>query len=552
MSGRRRGAALMLGVLAHGTESAAQESRPLRMVQLDTDSSGDLTETITPGTTAPNDADVTETIGTPSAETPPAPTTEASQPAASDPRIVFGGYVRESLELNYGELAREGGDAPAPALWRDIFTSHTQLVLRASYLQPRHFEATISGVLGYTVHVAQGAPQYSVGVVDLVRGEVDPELREAYLGFFWPGVDLRIGQQRVAWGKADFQSPNDVINARDLRDPFLNETELRYLPTPVMRASATAGAVTFEAVGSPFFVPDRYDVYGSNWSVLQEGRSPPTYRAFVGNVGTLVDSSVEREFATLWRQTERPKDNGKGISAGARISASLSGTDLDAYYQYGFDSLPFVQLDSRFTGYLNDTYGDPTLTPTTYSEKFTPLLQLVDEGVVPISSRYLRRHHVGFDVATTFGSFALRVDAAYQTQRVFYFQQDLTSFASPTLLGVLSLEYQTGSLDDVILVEFMGAHLVDKPPQPLLAYERNTAAIAGTLRWSLGESWGIDLRGLVGITPRTAALQPALRFKPNDSFSLRLGALVMSGAPGSFGWYYGDNDTAFVQLRYAF
>src|SRR6185436_16444205 len=161
------------------------------------------------------------------------------------------------------------------------------------------------------------------------------------------------------------------------------------------------------------------------------------------------------------------------ISAGARISVSLSGTDLDAYYQYGFDSTPFVRLDPAFSDYLTRIYGDPAGPKTASAEKFTPLLALIDGGIEPLSARYLRRHHVGFDVATAFGPVAVRVDAAYETKRVFY-QQDLASFASPVVLGVLSLEYQTGSLDDVLLLEVLGSHLLEKPPLPLLAYKRDT------------------------------------------------------------------------------
>lgn len=513
------------------------------------DDQGDITEQI-PGPSG----DITETIGgsEPLPESAPTPAAPEAAPPPEKARITASGYVRQSLELVYGELAQQSGDAEPPAIWRDVFVSRTQLVLRASYLEERHFEATVSGLLSYTGHVAKRAPSYSQGVVDLVRGEVEPDLREAYLGFFWPAVDLRIGQQRIAWGRADFQSPNDVINARDLRDPFLSETELTHLPTPALRASVSGGAVTFETVAQPFFIPDRFDVYGSNWSAIQI-RSPLPYQAFVSSAGGLVDDSVEPDLMRLFRQTQRPKDNGKGASIGARLSANLSGTDLDAYYHYGYDSLPYVEVNPEFAQYVQDSLQDFR---TPGGSKFAPVLGMLDEGVQPFSARYIRRHHAGFDVASVLGSFVLRLDAAYETKRVFY-RTDLTSFAVPTVLGVAGIEYQTGNLDEVLLVEFLGARMLEAPPPttneaPILAYARNTAAVAGNLRWGLGEEWGIDLRALVGLTPRSYSIQPALRFKPSDAFTLRLGALIMSGAQNSFGWYFGDNDSAFVQLKYAF
>lgn len=531
--------------LAQGQEATEEAGDTTEQIPTE---SGDVVETLQP--------DATESVH----ELSPAPAAEAATTPAS--RTQISGYVRQSLETNYGQLLREarapaipGGDVPAPTLWRDVFLSRTQLALRGSYLKGRHFEATISGVLGYTLHVAKEAPQYSVDVISgargdlevkLTRGELDADLRDAYLGFFWPGVDLRIGQQRVAWGRTDFQSPNDVINARDLRDPLLGETELRYLPTPLVRASFSSGVVTFEGIVAPIFVPDRFDAYGSNWSALQE-RAPGQLLALVGRTSTVVDTSVERDLASLWRQTELPANDGKGAAAGARISASLSSTDLSAYYHYGYDSLPFVSASQTFLNYLRDT----DLQTMGVAATLAPLLTELDSGGRPLSARYLRRHHVGFDVSTILGAWTLRLDAAYQSQRVFY-DANLLSVASPTLLGVAAVEYQTGSLDDVFILELLGARLLDAPATGLLGYRRDSSAVAGTLRWTLVDSWGIDLRGVVGLAPQTYTLQPALQYKPNDAFSVRVGALVVSGERGSFGWYYGDNDTAFVQLRWGF
>lgn len=522
----------------------------------DSSNTEDLTETI-----PPSGGDVVESVPPEQGEAaPPSVTPAPPQEAPSDTRVQVTGYARQSLELVYGELARESSnnanpqpscsENPTPCLWRDAFISRTQLVLRASYLQAHHFEATVSGLLAYTLHAAEKAQLYSRGVVDLARGEVDAQLREAYVGFFWPAVDLRIGQQRVAWGRSDFQSPNDVINARDLRDPFLSENELRYLPTPVIRGSVTGGVLTFEGVVSPFFIPDRFDVYGTNWAAMQR-RAYTKYQEFLGESSLLVDQSIERELAPLFRQSERPLDNGKGIAAGARVSAALPGVDLSAYYHYGYDSTPSVKIDPAFAEYVRTT----TFTPGDLST-LQPALDLINQlqPVAPVTARYVRRHHVGLDLATTLGPIGLRLDTAYENRRVFY-QLDFNSFETPTLFGVLSLEYQTGSLDDIVLVELLAQHqLHEQPPgsQPLLAYERDTTAVAGTLRWMLGDQWGIDLRGLVGINPRSYAVQPAIRYKPNDNFMLRVGALLLNGAENSFGWYYGDNDTAFLQLRYGF
>lgn len=500
-----------------------------------------------------DEGDVTESVATgevmSTAEAPAQLEEEIDADAEPSSRIQVSGFARQSMELVHGELARQNRNPDSSQLWRDVFTSRSQLLVRASYVQERSFEATVSGLFGYTLHVANEAPQYSVGVVDLTRGDVASELREAYLGFFWPSVDLRIGQQRIAWGRSDLQSPNDVLNARDLRDPVLAETELRHVPTFAVRSTFSSGPLTLELVAVPLFVPDRFDVYGSPWSVIQP-RAPLPYQQLLGSTSLLVDSTMDRELADLWRQSELPPNNGKGAAAGARLAAAFSGVDLDLYYHYGYDSTPFVALSPGFQNYL---FGAETnlAVDVPAQDKLAPVLALLDMGVRPISSRYLRRHHVGLDLATALGPIVARIDAAYQSRRVFY-RLDLNGFTSPALLGVFGLEYQTGSLDDVVLLELIGTRLLEDPEGPLLGYERTTVSVAGTLRWTLSDYWGIDVRGAVGIRPQTYVMQPALRFKPNDAFTLKLGALLVSGEQGSLGWYYSDNDTAFAQLLYSF
>lgn len=548
VSGKRLGtfglSAALLGMTLSGT-AVAQDGEIWTAEEL-------LEEEAAP---AEAEGDITETIG---AEEPapgdPPPAPEPAPPPVPESRVQLGGFARQSMELVYGELARENTTSRGPLLWRDVFLSRSQLSISASYVKPRQFEATISGVLGYDLHVAKEAPQYSIGTVDLTRGELSPELREAYLGFYWPSVDLRIGQQRIAWGRSDFQSPNDVLNARDLRDPFLAETELRHVPTMAVRSNFTTGPLTFEAVVSPLFVPDRYDVYGSTWSAVQR-RSPEQYQRFLGTTSLVVDPTVAGELRDLLRATELPAANGKGVSAGARLSASLTGTDFGLYYHYGYDSTPFVRIDPLFSAYLRDT-SLPSISEASSSfagieQALEPVLQLIDQGVDPYTSRYLRRHHVGMDASTMLGPILLRVDAAYQTRRVFY-TQDLSSYSAPAALGVFGIEYHTGSLSEVVLLELLATHLLANRPPVLLGYERTTTALAGTVRWSLGELWGVDLRGVVGLNPETYALRPALTFQPTESVLVRMGALLVSGSTMSFGWYFSDNDTAFLQLRYSF
>lgn len=462
-------------------------------------------------------------------------------------RVSASGWARESLELYFNDDGLRRDD-PSDVLDvpRDRILSRTQLLVRASYQKGRWFEAAVSGALGVAVHVEGSGRDLGVsgwqsqGTVEVFDGA----LRELYLGFFGDKVDLRIGQQRVAWGVADVLSPNDVVNARDFRDPFLSEPELNRIPTPLLRIGAYLGPVTLEGLVAPVFVPDRASLYGSNWSAIQPG-APAAYRGLFSMIARTTDPSVREQLNAAFYQTRLPNRNGQGVSAGSKLGIHAAALDLNLYYHYGFDGTPYVWLNPALAGVLERT----DFTTAGFAD-FAPVLRALDQGVAPMFAEYVRRHHAGFDLVAPLGPVVLRLDAAYQTQRVFY-TTELTSFTSPAVLGVLSLDYQTGSVDKVLVVEGVYVRMVDAWSSRLLAYEQDTYGVAAVLRWPLFSVFSLEARAMIGIAPYFYLVQPALVTKLG-SFAIRVGGLVLDGDPYSVGGYYHGNQTAYLQIRYGF
>jgi len=497
--------------------------------------------------------DVVETI-VPDGESPPSATVaparvapEGNPPRPTD-RTQVTGWARESIELTLPAGGFRQG-APNPLdVPRDRLISRTQMHIRASHVRGGWFEATVSGVLGYSLREEGPASDAAFNGANGQEtiGDTQIELRELYFGFYSKRVDFRIGQQRVAWGRADLQSPNDVLNARDLRDPVLTEAELRHIPTPLARLDVDLGGVGLELVGTPVFIPDTYDVFGTNWSAIQDGAPGPIKSLFAA-VSPLIDPTKQNQYNALVHDTQLPAANFAAPSGGAKLSTTVAGADLDLYYHYGFDTTPFLSVSPPFAAFLG-TLNFHTFRPS----DLTPVLQELDTGIQPFSAIYVRRHHIGFDAATPAGPFVLRLDAAYDSQRVFY-QAKFTSFSSPTAQGVLSVEYQTADVDKVILVEATYTRIADPLGAQLLGYDADSYGVSGTFRWPLGASGlALDLRGLVGIEPVSFILQPALRWKLSDSFSLKAGAVLLGGEEESLGWYYRRNTSAFAQAKYAF
>jgi len=509
----------------------------------------------------PNDADLVETIDPNTSPTPPAPVDAASpvpRPPAAAPaappalktpsqeRFELHGWARQSLEIGLSKQPSARGETEQTSVPDDQLVARSQLFLRARYSRARWFEANVSGAVSYSL--LERAPSDSDTTFngfngESVRGVIEPQLYEAYVGLFSPRLDVRIGQQRLAWGNADFLSPNDVMNARDLRDPFLSEDELRHIPTLMLRADWDLGFATLQGVVEPGYTPDRYDVYGSNWAIVQPD-APRWARGLSNLAGRTLDPSLQEPAQRFLQATRYPKNDFTAPVLGARLFWSVAGLDVNYYYQYGFDG-PLVEMDPSFAASLAGVdWSSAGLAD------LQPWLAAIDAGKPPLSVSFIRRHHVGVDVAKTVGPVALRLDAAYQTKRVFL-RRDVTGFVSPTLQCVLSAEYQTGDKDKLALLELAYTHLVDASATRLLIYDQDTLGLVADVRWPLLGILGFELRGLLGIRPRNAIVQPELNLK-FQPWTISLGALWLGGEEDSLGHYFRRNLEAYAKVKLLF
>jgi hypothetical protein len=514
--------------------------------KVDPGSEGDLVESIDPNASA--------TAPTPPAQAAPAPLLPLapavegplSAPPPDPDRFELHGWARQSLELGLAKRGPGSNDGDPTALPHDRLTAKSQLFMRARYSHARWFEADISGVTSYSVFEQE--PEHASTTFDGVNGEsargvLESSVHELYLGFFTPHLDIRIGQQRVAWGNTDLASPNDVVNARDLRDPFVGESELQHVPTLMLRADLDLGFATLQGIVEPVYTPDRYDVYGSNWAGIQPD-APSWVRGLANLAQRSLDPSLQESAQRLLLATRYPKSDFTEPVLGSRFSWSAGGVDVNTYYQYGFDG-PLVEIDPAFEASLASIdFKHAGLAD------LAPWLAAVDAGARPLVTRYVRRHHVGMDVATALGPFAFRFDMAYDSKRVF-FRRDLIGAVSPTVGGVLSAEYQTADKDKLALLELIYLGLIDAPPAPLLIYERNTVAVGTDLRWPIWHPLGFEARALAGINPQSYAVQPELNLK-FERWVLSLGALWLEGERYSLGSHFQRNTEGYGKLKVLF
>ena len=69
--------------------------------------------------------------------------------------------------------------------------------------------------------------------------------------------------------------------------------------------------------------------------------------------------------------------------------------------------------------------------------------------------------------------------------------------------------------------------------------------------WFLFDDFVFETRAFFGAKPLWYTVRPEVGWQ-TSTFSLKAGALVLDGEPGSTGGYYARNDTAYVTARYTF
>jgi hypothetical protein len=134
-------------------------------------------------------------------------------------------------------------------------------------------------------------------------------------GFLLPNLDLRLGKQRVAWGRADRLNPTDNLNPDDFSD-FTRFYEK--LPTWAVKGTYYAGRFQVIGVWVPALTP----------VLLPRGGA----RLFLGGAAAVADGRLRLP----------DPEPGNGLAA-LKISSRLRGWDYSISYFTGYDDVPVLR-----------------------------------------------------------------------------------------------------------------------------------------------------------------------------------------------------------------
>lgn len=376
---------------------------------------------------------------------------------------------------------------------------------------------------------------------------------ETYFDWYTKYVDLRAGNQVLTFGANAAGAPADVLDPVDLREGFLfaDATDLK-LPVLAVRARGEWKGFNWTAAYVPFFVPDRYDLYGQDEALVQPGLN-----AQLPKVALLTRAQEDRAEQPLL-ETDRPRDLPQNGDLGLRVTRKLTDdVSVGADYVISREKLPQVDIDPELARFLSEGASAPYTDPATslsISQRLGAGEQLL-RGSFP-------RFAVGEVEGTALvGPVQVDADLGYSASRL-YVTRDLKPTFQPTGTGVLTVSDARGTdltlagtatvlwIRDIAQGQELA--LLDKPGAGAQAHDAWDPFLGGVAgyRWLQGRVEG-EVRAIFDARQRSYAAGGRGTWNANDRVHLSLGYVHFNGAQQSPLGYWRRNDNLWLELRLA-
>ncbi|GIW45828.1 MAG: hypothetical protein KatS3mg077_3110 [Candidatus Binatia bacterium] len=497
-------------------------------------------------------------------------------------------WAGRRLDLGMSLTARE-------VLEENRSTQHERTLGKARFT-PRlewsrsvRFAASISGYVGGPTMLAQrGGVLHWRKVFQNLSPAVDFE--EFYLDGSYGPWDVRLGKQRIAWGKLDRFSPVDVWNTLAYFDPFLLEESERKLATPALTAAYSVPQppglddLRVQVAWVPLYLPYRFpdarcDFSESGKSVCRSERwfpqaavPPPIFVIPAGLLpapggGRSPEVAVPLAFRV---RNEAPRATLRDGSFGARVSATVRGVDSAAYYFHGYDIQPAFLFEAWATGQPDPNPNNPLhVTSLTGRTFLSPVFKTIDLW--------------GLDLAHSRGPFVFRVEGAFVSGRPY--AREIRSllaaspaFAAEVVRALGDLARGAGATKVSLPASFVTrdgfewgvgadyqhrgwtfiaqanqtALLKSAKAANLLIQDVDTRLFLTVRRNFLSERLQANFLGGYGIDSSYTFTRPRLRYRWNDWLWSEVGYLFIAGRRQSVIGQYRRNDEGWVSVSVQF
>lgn len=372
-----------------------------------------------------------------------------------------------------------------------------------------------------------GAKASLFGAIELRYDQADAGrnrvfLDEAYVDLYLGPVDLRLGRQIFAWGRADGFNPTDNLTAWDYSD--ILDTVDEQLGLVGALATYYVGDWSVDAVLAPAFTASVLPAPDSRWwPKLPAQVENPAFPAFGG---PFLEASYEFLDKVL------PDEGLEALQYALRVTGILGGWDVSVSWFDGYDDLPALHLgtevDSSFT-----------------------------TARIQVEPRYHRRRAVGADFATTIGSFGVHGEGAY------YLTADWSgtdpAIDDPYLQFVVGGDYTfddiVGGDDLFLLLEWSQEIRVPDRGTSYRSTDLNHVfrrSLFGKADLDLGEFSKLTLEGVYNFATEDWYLQPGVSWSFTDGLELLVDIDLLGGPPDSFFGGFEQNRRLQVRFKYSY
>lgn len=331
------------------------------------------------------------------------------------------------------------------------------------------------------------------------RSFSDSEIISAYWFYRRGKVDIRVGKQRISWGRADGVNPTDFFTPFDLTSYLPLEEDMR-LTVPAARLDIDLTSGTLSVVAQPGFIPTKQP-------------EPP-------NLDFEIRDRTDRSLSKA--------------RVGVRYSASSENLDWSVAAFRGYNVMPL---------FLPEGVDEATGTPV-------------------LSRLHIKVSALGFDLARNFGRYGFRTELAHiepdlestlQSPRPFYY---LVSGIDRSIGDVnvnlqVVAHYTPDFKDPKAITDPLLQAVTLQNARTFGQSKRFEYGLTARLAYSLlNSTLQVELLSFANINTSNSLYRPLLKYAITDRSSMLLGAELYQGADDTLFGQLKRNQTVFIEYRY--
>ena len=355
-----------------------------------------------------------------------------------------------------------------------------------------NFTGKVDSWYGNSSAFAEGKVSYDAltNSVDFSLGEVWAD----YTSSFW---GIRIGRQKVAWGKADGIDITNVVCPGDMSSIAAMTSDDSKLPVDAVRLSFSGNQFTADAFWIPFFTP----------AVLPAEK--------------VAGIPIEKPELAIW--------NGE---YGLKFSGYFSMLDVSFYGFYGWEDTPFVDYKMP---------SPPAIIP---SAKYKHMAMVGLDTAIPIGPTVLRSEAAFFPKRN------------FQKDAQTLVKENMTGTAETTkelnqLKALIGLDWMPSgwTLTAQYFCDYVFGNLDNLDRKDAYTHGA-TLSISKSL---LNETMDLSLAGVVNLNAFDSLINPSLNYSLSDQINIKTGAYILLPGPDEDGTYgaYKDYSSIYINVKFS-